>query len=408
MLTPGGGAVITRLVLRNFRGIAGCDVALGPLTFLVGPNGAGKSNFLDALRFVADSLRYSMDEALRDRGGIHQVRRRSDGRAADFGIRIEFESARSRGHLAFSVAAKTDGGYEIEREECSVVGADGPERGYRVENGVARSTMPGPPAVAAGQLYLDRASGDAIFRPVREALAQMRFYRPDPEAMRRSRLPAPERLLQRDGSNIAGVLFRLEEQAPEDKRRIEEYLGSVVDGIVGVDPKRFGPREGLEFRMKTGGARPPRRFHSVGMSDGALRALGVFAALFQGAGAPESPRLVGIEEPETTLHPSAAGALLDALREASESGQVLVTTHGADLLDDKDLAADELLAVIARGGRSVVGPIDEAGRTTLRDRLCTPGELLRVGQVRPDPEISGRAVRRGKLFDRTPRSPGIA
>ena len=400
--------MIKRLLLRDYRSIAACDVALGPLTFLVGPNGAGKGAFLDALRFVADSLRYSMDEALRDRGGIHQVRRRSNGRATDLGIRIEFESARCRGHLAFEVAAKTDGSYEIEREECATVAADGPEHHYRVENGVAHSTMLHPPAVAAGQLYLLRASGDSIFLPVYEALARMGFYNLNPGAMRRSRLRAPERLLQRDGSNIAGVLFRLEAQAPEDKRRIEEYLGSVVDGIVGVDPKRFGPREGLEFRMKTDGARPPRRFHSAGMSDGALRALGVFAALFQDAGAPESPRLVGIEEPETTLHPSAAGALLDALRESSESRQVLVTTHGTDLLDDKDLAADELLAVVARDGRSVVGPIDEADRTTLRDRLCTPGELLRLGQVRPDPEISGRAVRRGKLFDRTPRSPGIA
>jgi AAA15 family ATPase/GTPase len=38
----------TRVKVKNYKSIAACDVALGPLTFLVGPNGAGKSNFLDA------------------------------------------------------------------------------------------------------------------------------------------------------------------------------------------------------------------------------------------------------------------------------------------------------------------------------------------------------------------------
>jgi len=62
--------LLTKVILKNYKSIAGCDVALGPLTFLVGPNAAGKSNFLDALRFVADSLRASLEHALRERGGI--------------------------------------------------------------------------------------------------------------------------------------------------------------------------------------------------------------------------------------------------------------------------------------------------------------------------------------------------
>ncbi len=73
--TPGeehqaGSTFVTRVRVKNFKSIGSCDAALAPLTFLLGPNGAGKSNFLDALRFVADSLRTSLDHALRDRGGI--------------------------------------------------------------------------------------------------------------------------------------------------------------------------------------------------------------------------------------------------------------------------------------------------------------------------------------------------
>src|SRR5512136_1137746 len=82
---------LTRVVLNNYKSIRECSVCLGALTFLVGPNGAGKSNFLDALRLVAESLNTSLEHALRDRGGINEVRRRSSGHPTHFGIRLEWQ-----------------------------------------------------------------------------------------------------------------------------------------------------------------------------------------------------------------------------------------------------------------------------------------------------------------------------
>lgn len=97
---------ITRVIIKNYKSIAACDVQLCPLTFLVGPNGAGKSNFLDALRFVADALNSSLDHAIRDRGGINDVRRRSGGHPNHFGIRLDFALPDgSRGHYAFRIGA---------------------------------------------------------------------------------------------------------------------------------------------------------------------------------------------------------------------------------------------------------------------------------------------------------------
>ena len=77
---------LKRVVLKNYKSIAVSGVDLRALTFLVGPNGSGKSNFLDALRFTSDSLRSSLDNALRERGGIGEVRRRSGGHPTHFGI----------------------------------------------------------------------------------------------------------------------------------------------------------------------------------------------------------------------------------------------------------------------------------------------------------------------------------
>ena len=96
--------------LKHYKSITACDVELGSLTFLLGPNGAGKSNFLDALRLVSDSLRGSLDHALRERGGISEVRQRSGGHPKHFGVRLEFCLPNgTRGHYAFEVGAKRDG-----------------------------------------------------------------------------------------------------------------------------------------------------------------------------------------------------------------------------------------------------------------------------------------------------------
>jgi predicted ATPase len=120
------------------------------------------------------------------------------------------------------------------------------------------------------------------------------------------------------------------------------------------------------------------------MSDGTLRALGTLIAVNQLARRIGPVSLVGIEEPETALHPAAAGALMDALREAASHTQVLVTSHSPELLDQVNLETDTLLAVFSRDGNTGIAPIDLASRTVIRNHLYTPGELLRLDQLAPD------------------------
>ncbi len=80
--------------------------------------------------------------------------------------------------------------------------------------------------------------------------------------------------------------------------------------------------------------------------------------------------------------------LLSSLREGSQHCQILVTSHSPDLLDNSDIPTESLLAVDNQDGLTRIGSLDEAGRSLLRDKLFTPGELLRQNQLAPD----GRAV----------------
>lgn len=395
---------LTRAILKNYKSIAACDVRLGPLTFLVGPNGAGKSNFLDALRFVTDSLRTSLEHALRDRGGINDVRRRSGGHPNHFGLRLFFELPSGEvGHYAFRIGARPQGGFEVQDEECKIHPAQGLNGAhhFRVKSGeVIESSQQGPTA-AIDRLYLVNASGLAPFRPIYEALSRMGFYSLNPDRIRDLQSPDAGLLLARDGSNLTSVLAQLKHN-PNRKERIEEYLSKVVPGVRGVEVKVVGPKETLEFRQQVAGSKDPWRFLAANMSDGTVRALGILVALFQaGNGASSRVPLIGIEEPEIALHPAAAGLLLDGLREASRFTQVIVTSHSPDLLDDQQLDAGSLLAVYAEEGSTHIAALDQAGRNAVFQRLYTPGELLRLNQMRPDPELSPDKIdKQLRLFDK--------
>jgi predicted ATPase len=122
-------------------------------------------------------------------------------------------------------------------------------------------------------------------------------------------------------------------------------------------------------------------------SDGTLRAVAILLAIFQSrSGTPIS--LVGLEEPENNLHPAAAGILLDALLEGSRRVPIIASTHSADMLDRKDLPEKNLLVVELHNGETIIGPIDESGKSILRNRLYTAGELLRNNQLTPERGIA--------------------
>ena len=377
---------VTRVVLRNYKSIPACDVQLHPLTFLVGPNGAGKSNFLDALQFVADALNLSLDHALRDRGGINDVRRRSGGHPNHFSIRLDFTlPGGATGHYAFRVIAREHGKYEVQNEECVIQDAQlfAPEKYFRVTNGkVTNTSVDVAPVPARNRLYLVNASGLPEFRPVYEAFSRMGFYNFNLDKIRELQVPETGNMLMQDGSNLTSVLARF---SPAAKQHIETYLAKIAPGVHGVRVKELGHRETLEFRQSMAGAKYPWRFLANNMSDGTLRALGILVALFQGnRDAQHSIMLVGIDKPEIALHPAALGVLLDALRDAAEKTQIILTSHSPDLLDNKDLNAESILAVEARDGNTAIAQVDKTGKSVLRDRLSTTGELLRRNRLKPD------------------------
>jgi predicted ATPase len=390
---------INRVVLRNYKSIGYCDVKLGSLCYLVGANGSGKSNFLDALHFVKDALTGSLDNALNERGGMAEVRRRSIGHPNNFGIRLDLTLNDGRSaRYAFKVHAiarggyavhEESGGYEVHEEKCVIDGVDGAkdELFFHIVHGkLKESSETSFPSVTKDRLALVSASGLTVFRPVFDALSAMGFYNLNPKIIRELQKPQDGRLLKPVGENIASVIGHLGRVAPEQLAIITEYLQLVVPMVHGVHRLAIGPMETIEFFQQMAGAKHPWRFLAQNMSDGTLRALGILTALFQG-NRDFSPTLIGIEEPETALHPGASAVLREALARASQNMQVIVTCHSPDVLNDASIDADSLLVVVWEKGETRIAPIEAASREAIVEHLFSAGELLRLNQLQPDPEV---------------------
>ena len=397
----GLGGMLRRVKIRNYKSIKNCDVELGPFTILVGRNGAGKSNFVGALRLVADGLRDSLGHVAKmgwPWGG------RGEGSVL-YDVEIELTMSLPTGEEAVYGVTLAAGQYqpiEVRSEALAIREAGRLKVAYRREDDrisgdrVVAPSIAIPPSPSRDRLYLARISDLPEFRPLYDALTAMAFYNLNPGAMRSPQLDLPSTLLEADGSNLTAAFDALRRRDRwEVKDRIVSYLKLVVPEFRDVAVEKFGSYSTLAFHQRWPDtpatmAHKVRSFTAAGVSDGTLRALGILVAINQLASDGRPIRLVGIEEPETALHPAAAGVLMDALREASTHTQVLVTTHSADLLDRYDPDEDHLLAVESRDGRTEIGPVDRASREVIRKHLYSAGELLRMDQIEVDREAISR------------------
>ena len=382
---------ISRIIIKNYKSIARCDVRLGALQFLVGRNGSGKSNFLDALAFVRDLFTYpNIGDVLQRRIDVlHRKNFTAGGWDEDFSIYLECNLPDGAvGMLEIVINALE---FAIKSEKCVIKKNSNIITHYETrDRKLITEPFPNSPPPSPDRLYLQTFGSDA-YRPLYDGLRQIQIYRIDTAEMTQRLMSARSGnfSLNESGDNLSAIWYS---QSRKTQDRINEYMQIVVPSVYEVSVKELPGEDHLlllEFLMNSGTGKPTSSFHAPSMSDGTLRALGVLVALLQERknGGSNFPPLVCIEEPETGLHAHAFGALLGAMQEASDMRQVIVTTHSADMLDDKDVAPDQILPVEMRGGNTLIAPMRDIEKGMLRDHLTTAGELLRQDMLPPDVEF---------------------
>jgi len=394
-------ARLTRVVIQNYKSIAKCRVALSPLTVFVGQNGAGKSNFLDAILLASQGLQTTLENAIRERNGINEVRRRSGGHPTHFAISLDFAfSDGTQGHFAFRVGAGPQGAFRIQKEQASVMSNGIADHHYVTKDGevVSSSNVNGVTAkILPDRFFLTTVSALPGFRSLYEALANFRAYNIVPSLLREPQQHDPGDVLRPDGSNIASVIRRLEREKATSLERAIQYLREIVPGIEGLSHKDLGSRETLEFMQRMAGATYAWRFNASNMSDGTLRVLGQLIALLYEPDIRTGIQTgIAIEEPESHVHPGAAAVVADAIIEASRAKQIIVTTHSPDILDHAGFDSEDLLSFQSIDGETLISKINVAAKEIIRNQLSTAGTLLRRNQLWGDEKTP--SLKQGDLF----------
>lgn len=320
--------LLRQLTLENIFSFKRTEVELRGLNVLIGPNAVGKSNLIEAIGLLQAAPR-DLNVAILRLGGVHVV--------CSLAVRspIAVIECRDIGseplqyRLGFSEQA---GGFVILAESLHASTPIGEEGIIYFQRAAGTVRFRGeinaiPPGQSVFELYKSPADPTPITRIGRH-FERIRIYREfrttrDSDARRGVSTSTSKEFLDDQGDNLALVLLDMNFKGLLD--RVREYLRRFCDRFNEVKVNLDGPI--AKTYIEESGLLEP--LVSWRLSDGTLKFLCLLAVLLEKEPAP----LICIEEPEVGLHPEAIQIVAEALVEASERTQLIVTTHSEALID---------------------------------------------------------------------------
>ena len=374
-------ARIEGIRIRNFRALK--DVTLGnlwsldeapltPMTVVIGKNGVGKSSLFDAFGFLADCLRFGVEEAcdMRGRGGFQRIRSqgqsgpitfevyyREDGNARPITYELELEldiagrpfvkherlRQRRRGQShgrPFSFLMLYSGlGLVWKGEQDGTDEEASPEAlealRLRAESGATEESTEREFIQLEDRRKLGIASLGALKSHPRIAAFRrfiegwyLSYFTPD--AARSLPLAGPQKHLNIHGDNLGNVVEFMEREHPKRFKAILTRIASKIPGIADIKTHRTEDGWLLLHFYEHGFEKP---LYSQQMSDGTLKVFAYLLLLED----PSPPPFVCIEEPENGLYHKLLDTLASEFRAHATgqkgASQIFVTTHQPYFID---------------------------------------------------------------------------
>ena len=356
------------LLAERYRSLREQRIDLDGFNLFIGANASGKSTILDALRFLSEAVRArDFRQSVFTRGGLLHLAWKGEA-AQQIGLTLRLDDGGRRFEWAVRLVR---GGYEFHVEEdvneqrpgqppAQLLHAARGE-GWWWSGKEGRVELKQAPTACA----LSAAAADASFpaRGAAEFIGRWGFFDPGPFLLRRDWTGLDSDRFDHYGRNLGGTLHALGQSSPETLKRIVETTRAIVGLPSDVEPRESEGR--FYFVQREPGLQYP--VHQMGVSSGTLRMLALMTALHAEPGA----NLIGIEEPENYVHPTALSAFLDHLLTARSRIQFMVTTHSPLLLDFLD--APEAVRVVRRDGQAGTTVVQQDDANGVREALEASG-----------------------------------
>jgi predicted ATPase len=348
--------MITTLAIYNYRSLRDFIMPLSALNVITGANGSGKSNVYRALRLLADIAQGRIIPSLAREGGLQSTlwagpegfaRSVKSGehpvqgtlRKEPVSLRLGFSGDEFGYAMDLGLPTPSSSAFgqdpeikreciwagEILRPAALLVERRGPLARSRGEKGEWTTLTQSLASFDSMMTHCADPRSSPEMLTLREQMRGWRFYdqfRADLEApARQPQIGTHTPVLANDGADLAAALQTITEIG--DQRALAEAVGDAFPGgsvSVSHGSGRF------EVEMRQHGLLRPLK--AAELSDGTLRYLLWIAALLT----PRPPRLLVLNEPETSLHPELLPALGRLIGRAAEHSQILVVSHAARLI----------------------------------------------------------------------------
>lgn len=357
------GLRFKHLQLVNWRNFTNVDVPLQPRVIVVGPNASGKSNLLDVFRFLHDivsPIDGGFQTAVTNRGGVAKLRSLAAHQSlpgASISVTVGTDDEDIwKYYLRFT---KDRRGKPIILEE-------------RIQGRKTDISRPNkfdqrdPERLT--QTYIEQVSQNKSYREFTDFLDSVRYLHLVPEIIRGSELTVRrESAFDPHGRDFLEQLARTPIKT-RDKwlRKINTALKFAVPQLSELElwKDELGRPH---LRGKYVHWRPKGSWQTEEeFSDGTIRLVGILWSLLNGKGP------VLFEEPELSLHPAVVRYIPQVLARVKNqtSRQIFLSTHSAELLEDKGIGLDEVI---------VLEPQEEGTLARVASGLRNVRALLRGG-----------------------------
>lgn len=387
---------IREIAVTNFKSFRDLDFEPDDFNIIIGSNASGKSNLIQVFKFIRDTAKYGLNNAISLQGGVEYLRntligpelpltfrivylldeKREDVIGLQDSIPVSFEPYEILYEFVLTFTEQGEG-YEISRDVLLITGTffvpgtDGPDnRGMGslslTRTGTVISYQVNPPegmAFGSDELfpqYLQRHELPPSWLimnlslpvpgipPLERIFRGMKVFDFDPWLLKRAVPIMGKTELEKDGSNLAIVIKNI----LEDPSKKSEFLTLIRDMLPFVDEVAVEKFMDMSLFLKLREVYSKNKYLPASMvSDGTINIMALIIALYF-----EKRPVTVIEEPERNIHPYLIGRLIGMLKDAARTKQIIVTTHNPEMVKHARLEDIFLISRDREGFSRVVRP----------------------------------------------------
>lgn len=413
---------ISCVSISNFKSFKEVHINLEKLNIVIGANASGKSNFVQFFRFLRDLTNFGLENAISMQGGIDYFLNINIGISKEFKIEVKIETFER--HLPILLSPEKQIGFDIyemiyklavkfgriksrweiredsltlkskfknyihwkeEEKECEDLGEG--EIVFSGEGDRISLSLIAPKEVKEKEEdifiikstrdFLKRvrlSQGDVVIQMpqwfyfgglARKTFESISIYDFDPKVCKKAQLITGKADLEEDGSNLTVVINNLLRRG--QRQRFYSILSDLLPFVDRINTRTFANNLIFQLREKY---YKYKSLPSFLVSDGTVNLTALIVALFF-----QERKLKVIEEPERNLHPYLISKVVDIMRDASEKGQIITTSHNPEIVRYAD--PDEIFLVhrTSEGYSEISKPVEAEEIKVFLDKELGLSEL---------------------------------